>query len=64
VIQRPTINNIHLREEFKEDPRIREFRQEEEIGLTRGNSPSYRPISEDHRKYIGVFDEDLNGCID
>jgi hypothetical protein len=21
-------------------------------------------MSEDHRKYIGVFDEDLNGCID
>ena len=30
----------------------------------RGKSPSYRPMSEDHKKYIGVFDEDLNGCID
>ena len=62
VIPRKNINNTNLTEEFKEDPRTKGFKPEEET--KRGFSPSYRLMSEDHRKYIGVFDEDLNGCID
>ncbi len=65
VISKSKINNSSLKEEFKEDPRIKEFKQEEEEkGQVRGKSPSYRAMSEDHRKYLGVLDEDLNGCID
>ena len=63
TIAKDKINNTNLQEQFVPDPALERFKEVKQQPLEIRKQSRKRPVSQEQRQYLGVVDEDLNGCI-